>query len=228
VTKKSWVPGFGLSHEGLVADSQTRAELSGHLSGVLTPDSPATVSDDTSWTALTAIAGAAYCMMEPQAMEAAEADASTAVLSSAVAVGLKLDAREVAPEWESRTGRILPAAPGPLQSRYLRTHARPHCQRAHTHTLRSRNIADFFVHKFPLSSGLQKIITSAPGGGVRGGAGAGGCERPERLPCISEHGHAQYRARSMKIVPYATLSQQGQCQQRRRGSQSESRDHLKL
>ena len=93
VTKKSWVPGFGLSHEGLVADSQTRAELSGHLSGVLTPDSPATVSDDTSWTALTAIAGAAYCMTEPQAMEAAEADA-TAVLSSAVAVGLKLDARE--------------------------------------------------------------------------------------------------------------------------------------
>ena len=121
----------------------------------------------------------------------------------------------------------MPAAPGPLQSRYLRTHARPHCQRAHTHTLRSRNIADFFVHKFPLSSGLQKIITSAPGGGVRGGAGAGGCERPERLPCISAHGHAQYRARSMKIVPYATLSQQGQCQ-RRRGSESVSQRRAEI
>jgi hypothetical protein len=72
VTKKSWVPGFGLSHKGLVADSQTLAELSGHWPGVLTPDGPATVSDDTSWTALTATVGAAYCMMEPQAMEAAD------------------------------------------------------------------------------------------------------------------------------------------------------------
>ena len=100
VTKKSWVPGFGLSHKGLVADSQTLAELSGHWPRVRTPDAPATVSEDTSWTALTATltatAGAACCMMEPQAMEAAEADATTAAPSLAVAVGPRLDAREKA------------------------------------------------------------------------------------------------------------------------------------
>ena len=78
----------------LVMDSQTRAELPRHWPEVLTSDGPAAVSEDTSRTALTATAVTADCMKEPQAMEAAEADATTAVLSLAVVVGLKLDARE--------------------------------------------------------------------------------------------------------------------------------------